>query len=444
MQLQLIRYLPNFIRSRIEKNPQLQDIFGNTGWMAGDSIIRKAVGLLIGVLLARYLGPQLYGELSYAIAFVLIISPIATLAMDSLSIRRIVQDFSSTNEVLGTSFKLMLGGGIFAFIIAMAGIFLVRPEDRLTHWLVGILAAGNIVQAFIAIEYWFGSQMQWKFPVYAKNSAFLLISIVKIGLIILQAPLVAFAWASLAETALGSVGLLIVYKFRGYTWKNWRFNRTIARSMLQDGWPLILSAFLTMVYQRIDQVMLGNMVGSIELGHYSVAVQLSEVWYFIPLAFCGAVFPAIVKAEAFSEELLYARLQKLYNLMAFITYIVAIPIAFFADEIVKILFSAAYKDTAPLLTILVWTGLFSNLIVARNLFMVAKNWTRINLAFVALGCVMNIILNVFLIPVYGAMGAVAATFISYWFTAHGSCFLVKSLRKTGWMITKAMLYPKIW
>ena len=69
------------------------------------------------------------------------------------------------------------------------------------------MAAGTIVQAFIAIEFWFESQMQWKFTVYAKTSAFLLLSIVKIGLILLKAPLIAFAWAGLADTALGSVGL---------------------------------------------------------------------------------------------------------------------------------------------------------------------------------------------------------------------------------------------
>ena len=97
----------------------------------------------------------------------------------------------------------------------MAAIFWARPEDRLVHWLVGIMAAGTIVQAFIAIEFWFESQMQWKFTVYAKTSAFLLLSIVKIGLILLQAPLVAFAWAALADTAIGSMGLILVYRLRG-------------------------------------------------------------------------------------------------------------------------------------------------------------------------------------------------------------------------------------
>jgi len=438
------RFLPGFILKRIEDRHELLEVLDNSGWMMGDKIFRQLVGLLVGVWLARYLGPQLFGDYSYAIAMVMIVSPMATLALDGIAIRRMVQDPSSRNQVLGTSFFLMLGGGVIAFGLAMTSIFWARPEDRLVQWLVGIMAAGTIVQAFIAIEFWFESQMQWKFTVFAKTSAFLLLSLVKIGLILLQAPLVAFAWAALADTAIGSVGLIIVYRFRGYSIKSWRFSRTMAKKLLRDCWPLFLSTLLTMIYLRIDQIMIGNMIGSGELGNYSVAVRISEVWYFIPIVISSSVFPAVVRAEATSEELYYAHLQRLYNLMAFLAYIVAVPVAFFSKEIIHILFSSVYNDAGPLLAILIWTGLFTSLGAARNVFIVSKNWTRINLASIGLGCSLNIVLNFILIPEYGAMGAVGATFISYWFAVHGTCFLFKSLRKTGWMLTKAILYPKVW
>jgi len=438
------RFLPGFIRKKIEGRHELQEVLGNSGWMMGDKIFRQLVGLLVGVWLARYLGPQLFGDYSYAIAIVMIVTPMATLALDGIAIRRMVQDPSCRDQVLGTSFFLMLGGGVFAFGLAMAAILLARPDDRLVHWLVGIMAAGTVVQAFIAIEFWFESQMQWKFTVYGKTSAFLLLSLIKIGLILLQAPLVAFAWAALVDTAIGSVGLIIVYRFRGYSIKSWRFSTTMAKKLLKDSWPLFLSTLLTMVYLRIDQVMIGNMIGSGELGNYSVAVRISEVWYFIPIVISSSVFPAVVRAEATSEELYYAHLQRLYNLMAFLAYVVAVPVAFFSNEIIQVLFSSAYADAGPLLTILIWTGLFTSLGAARNVFIVSKNWTRVNLISIALGSAMNILLNIFLIPKYGAMGAVVATFISYWFAVHGSCFFFKSLRRTGWMLTKAMIYPKAW
>ncbi|MEJ2648980.1 MAG: flippase, partial [Sedimentisphaerales bacterium] len=223
-----------------------------------------------------------------------------------------------------------------------------------------------------------------------------------------------------------------------------RFSRRMAGSLLRDSWPLVFSAFLTMVYLRIDQVMLGNMVGSEELGNYSVAVQISEAWYFIPIVICSSVFPAIVEADAISEELFDAHLQKLYGIMVRLAYGFALPVAFFSREIIQLLFSSAYSKAGPLLAILAWTGLFTGLGAARNNFIVARNWTRVNLLSIAMGSVMNILLNYALIPRYGAMGAVIATFISYWFAVHGTCLFLKPLRKTGWMMTKAMFYPKFW
>ena len=199
-----------------------------------------------------------------------------------------------------------------------------------------------------------------------------------------------------------------------------------------------------MVYLKIDQVMLGSMAGNEELGFYSAAVRLTEAWYFIPLAICSSVFPAIVAARATNEELFYERMQKLYNLMALISYGIAIPVMFFSNRIVDLLFHSAYAKTGPLLAVLIWTGLFTSLGAARNVFMVSQNWLRINLVTTLLGCLMNIALNYFLIPVYGAMGAIIASLISYWFAVHGTCFIFKPLRNTGWMLTKAMIYPKIW
>ena len=438
------RYLPGFIRKRIAGRPELLEVMDNSGWMMGDQIVRKAGGLLVGVLLARYLGPQLFGEFNYAIAIFLLVSPIAMLALDGIVIRRIVQDPSCRDEILGTAFVMMIAGGSLAFVLALASIFLLRPEDSLVQWLVGILAAGNIIQAFIAIEFWFESQMQWKYRVYAMTSAFLLLCIAKIGLILMQAPVVAFAWAGLVETTLGSIGLIIVYRWRGYSIRAWRFTWATAQSLLQDSWPLLFSVLLTMVYLRIDQVMLGNMSSSKELGNYAVAVQISEAWYFIPVVISSSVFPVIVESEASSEELFYEQMQKLYSLMAFLTYVIALPVAFFSKAIINLLFSSAYSDAGPLLAILIWAGLFTGLEKARNCFIVAKNLTRMNLISIALGSMLNILLNFFLIPEYGAMGAVIATFISYWLAVHGSCFILKPLRKTGWMMTKAIFYPKFW
>jgi O-antigen/teichoic acid export membrane protein len=214
--------------------------------------------------------------------------------------------------------------------------------------------------------------------------------------------------------------------------------------MLKDNWPLILSGVAIMIYMRIDQVMIGEMAGDKEVGIYSVAVQLVEVWYFLPGIIVSSVFPSIVEAKSMGDIVFYERLQKLYNFLALMAYVVAIPVTFLAGWVVKILFGVPYAKAGPMLSLLIWSVLFTNLGVARSTFLTAMNWTRIYLMTVSLGCIINVGLNYLLIPRYGGMGAVIASCIAYWFAAHGSCFLYKPLNKTGLMLTKAILFPKFW
>jgi O-antigen/teichoic acid export membrane protein len=97
-----------------------------------------------------------------------------------------------------------------------------------------------------------------------------------------------------------------------------------------------------------------------------------------------------------------------------------------------------------MLAVLIWSILFTNLGMARSTFLTTMNWTRIHFLTVGLGCAINVILNYILIPRYGGMGAVIASCVAYWFAAHGACFLYKPLHETGFMLTKAIFYPRVW
>jgi O-antigen/teichoic acid export membrane protein len=439
-----LRILPSFIRARIEDRYNLQKIIGSITWLTGDRILRMGVGLLVGVWVARYLGPEQFGLLSYALAFVSFFNMLATLGFNDIVVRNIVREPSISSRILGTVFRLKLVTGIIAFLLAIGTIFLMRPNDILMHWLVAIIALGMIFQVFDTIDLWFQAIVQAKPVVYARNLAFILISLIKVILILNSAPLIAFAWAGLAEIVIGAAGLVIVYQANGYSLKVWRWDLAKAKSLLSDSWPYIFSGLMIMVYMRIDQIMLGEMVDNTELGIYSVAVRLVEVWYFIPTAIFASVLPSIVEAKVISDELFYDRLQKLYNLMALLAYMVAIPTTFLAKPIVSILFGEAYAQAGPMLALLIWSILFTNLGMARSTFLTTMNWTKTHLLTVFFGAVINVGLNYFLIPRYGGMGAVIASCVAYWFAAHGSCFFYKPLHKTGGMLTKAIIYPKVW
>lgn len=423
---------------------RLKEVVSNTGWLIADRLFRMGAGLLVGVWVARYLGPEHFGTLSYAGSFAGLFSAFAALGLDGIVVRELIRAPHDRYELLGTACVLKLVGGASAVLLCQVSILLIRPFDIGMQIMVAIIAAGFLFQSLDVIDYWFQSRTDSRWVVYAKNIAFVAVSLVKILLILLRFPLVAFAWVATAEILLGALGLFVVYRLNGESVFLWRYSRQRAEKLLADGWPLIFSGVVIMVYMRIDQIMLGELSSSAEVGMYAAAVRIAEAWYFVPMAVVSSVFPAVIAAREQNEDLFYRRLQRLYNLMALISYAVALPVMLLASPLIGLLFGDAYVGAAPQLALLVWAGLFTSLGVARSTFLTAMNWTRLHLMTVSLGGVLNIVLNYLLIPRYGGIGAVIASLVAYWFAAHGACFLFPPLRKTGWMLTRAMVFPKPW
>jgi O-antigen/teichoic acid export membrane protein len=439
-----IKSLSGSLRSSLNRNVGLHRIINNTSWLFADNILRLGVGFFVNAWIIRYLGPERFGVLSYAIAFVAVYSPLAQLGLDAVVIRNIVSYPSSRDEILGSAFSLKLAGAGVTILLAGASIVLLRPEDRMTQLLVGISILGTLFQSFGVIDFWFQSQVQSKFSVIAKSSVCLAIYAIKIILILSGGSLVAFAWVGLAELTLIAIGLVIAYQISGRQLNTWRPSRAMMLNLLRDSWLLMMADLVYYAYLRIDRLMIGEIIGPKELGIYSVAVMAAEAFFFIPASFSSSIFPGIVKAKSESRELFNTHIQRYYNFMAFLGYAVAIPLTLIAGWIIPLVFGPAYGKAVPMLIVLAWGGIFLNLIHARSYFLAAMNWTRIHLFFDVMGCVANISLNLYLIPIYGGLGAAAASLITYFFTSYALCFVFKPLRETGIMMTRAMLYPKFW
>ena len=200
----------------------------------------------------------------------------------------------------------------------------------------------------------------------------------------------------------------MILKFR-----QWQFKSSTAFILLKDAWPLVLSGVVIAIYMKIDQVMIKNMLSNKEVGYYAVAVKLSEAWYFIPMAICTSLFPAIVKAKQVSEKLYLSRLQKLYDILAWMAIGIAIPVTFLSDFIIETLFGAKFLPAAPVLTIYIWAGVATFLGVASSQYLISENMTRLSFFRTLMGMIINVILNLWLIPIYGIVGSALATLVSY-------------------------------
>ena len=408
-----LRYLPISLRSRIEHRPSLLKVLSNIGWLFADKVLRMGVGLLVGVWVARYLGPEQFGLLNYAMAFVALFGAIGTLGLNGIVVRDLVKEPENANAILGTTFFLQALGGLLAFALAIIAVRFARPEDALAKLMVAVLGFVMVFKSTEVVKYWFESQVQSKYTVWVENGTFLLIAAVKVALILNEASLMIFVRVAFVEGAMVAVGLLVMYGWRGGRLGAWRVHYLLVKTLLNDSWPLILSGLAVMVYMRIDQIMIGQMLGDEAVGIYSAAVRISEVWYFIPIAVTASVFPSIIEAKKQSEALYRQRLQKLYDLMVILALIVAIPMMFLSDYVIGVLYGLAYVKSGTVLAISIWAGIFVFLGSACGNYARIENMTVYSLYQTVIGMVMNIILNILLIPVWGEIGAAIATVISY-------------------------------
>ena len=392
--------------------------FKNTSWLFGEKILRMIVGLFVGIRVARYLGPEQFGLFSYAQSFVGLFTAIATLGLDGIVIRELVKDESRRYELIGTAFWLKLMGA-FAVLAVLAIAVNFTSNDHFTNILVFIIASATIFQSFNVVDMYFQSKVMGKYIVYANVFSLLLSSLVKVALILYDAPLIAFAWTIVFDSFILACGFLYFYikNHLNINLLHVRFEKSTAVSLLRDSWPLILSGMVIAIYMKIDQVMIKEMMNSEAVGQYAAAVRISEAWYFIPMVIASSLFPAIINAKKQSEELYHARLQKLYNLMVWMAIAIALPMTFLSDWVIHLLYGNQYNQAGSVLMIHIWTGVFVFLGVAFSGYLTAENLTKKSFYRTFFGAVLNIGLNIILIPKYGISGAAIATLISQ-FTAN--------------------------
>jgi PST family polysaccharide transporter len=429
------------IVDRFRISGALKEIMANTGWLFGLRILRILFAFFVMAWVARYLGTENFGILQYAIAFVGLFAPLAVLGLQGIVVRDIVREPESRDEILGTTFVLRLTGGLAGFALVLAAVYIVRREEPLVRLITGIHALTLFLQAFDCIDMWFQSRVQSKYTVFAKSASLVVANILRIVAITMKAPVTAFALITVVDVIVSGSGLIFWYRSLGGRLRKWRFSLARAKEFLSQSWALMLSSVMSIIYLKIDMVMLGQMANDSEVGIYSTAVRLSEVWYFIPIAIATSVFPALIRAKERGERIYLRRLQQLYDFLAWLGLAVGVFFTFFSNRIILIVFGEPYASAGPVLAVHIWAGVFIFLKVAMHRWLL--NEGRLLFLFLSsgLGAVANVTLNIFLIPRYGIMGAAVATVISYALAGLLACFLYRPAWRNGWMMIKALFVP---
>jgi PST family polysaccharide transporter len=265
------------------------------------------------------------------------------------------------------------------------------------------------LQSSLVVDYLFQARMNNRPAVLAVNAAFFAATLLRLGLLAAQAPLVWFGATLVFEAALAAALLIRAARRGGVALSGWRYDAGTARRLIAQSWPLLLSGMAVMVYMRIDQVMLAAMVGDAAVGQFSAALRVSEVWYFVPAAILSAAFPAMLARRKDGQPAYERYVQKLYDLTAWMGLAVAVLVSFCGPWLIDRLYGDAYAEAGHVLQVQTWAGVAVAMSYVHGKWLLAEGLQRLGLFYTLVGCACNLALNAWLIPRYGAVGAAYAT-----------------------------------
>ena len=416
----------------------LKQILGNSMWQISEKIITMVIGVIVTGIVARYLGTEGYGLVNFVVSIVTLYTAFSTLGMETFVVKDVLKKDKDKNKVLGTSFIIRIIGGIALIIISQITLYIINPKDVITQLLGVIMGSCMIFKSFEVIEYYFQSQMKLKINSIIRIITLIIVSGCKVLVVMLDLGTIGYMFTYLIDALIAGLLLFIYLKLNEKI--KFEFDKEYAKELLKKCWYVAISGMMITIYMRIDQVMLGSMLPTkSQNGIYSAAVKIAEMWYFIPLALINSFKPVIMKAKHEDNEKEYKNyVQKLYDMVSIIGVVCGIGITIFSPLIVNIIYGEEYAQSAQILSISVWAGLFATLGSARSVWLVTENLQKYTIAYTLGGCILNVILNSVLIPNYGAYGAAFATLFAQIFSNVFVLMLFKKTRISSMMILKSI------
>lgn len=416
-----------------------QRIRSNLGWLALDRGWRIALNLGVLGVLARHLGPELFGRLNYAASLASLCAVVASVGLEGLVIRDLVVRPADSPILLGTAAGLRCLGGLAALLLASL-LGWSHGGDRGLAGLALLVAVGFLPQALEVTDLWFQKEMQSRRTALARGAAALAGAGIKFGLVAVDAPLAWFAAALGLDLALAAGALAWLWRRGGGRLSEWRFCRATARRLLAEALPLVGAGLLVAVYLRVELVLVREILGEAAAGVYFAAARLAEQWAVLPALVVTAVYPALASGLA-DEAAQERRMQRLFDALTLLGLCVAVGVTLAGSWLIPLLFGAQYHATVPVLLVLAWTApvIFSG--AARAQWLLLTGRTTYHIPSALLGITVNAAFGVWALPRFGPVGAAASALGGYVCSAFVTSWLFPPLRACARLQTRAFLLP---
>ncbi len=403
------------ILSKVGASETKKKVFRNLYWAVLGKVVTLLGSLFVGILVARYLGPEQYGLMSYVISYVSLFQIFASFGMDGIEVREMSKKETDVNLILGTVFRLKLLLALVTIILVVVTA-LFFESDNFTISLITLYSLSIILNCFNVIRSYFTSIVWNEYIVKSEISRTLLGACVKVILLLLKAPLWVFIIAVIFDLVLLYAGYVLAYQTKIGSISLWRYDRRIAKYILQQSFPLMLSAAAVIIYQRIDQVMIGNMIDMESVGQFSVAAKFVEIVLFVPMMISQTITPMLVKLRDVNEKEYKIKIQFFQNVTVWFTFIISCIVSFLSYWIVLYSFGEKYLLAVPILQIMIFKSVGMALAYTSGQIIIIEKKQKNVIYRNLLGCIVCIGLNLFFIPKYGIIAcayiSIVATFVS--------------------------------
>lgn len=389
-------------------------VFKNASWIIGCKIVQSLLNLLIGLITARYLGPSNYGVISYVASVVAFAMPIMQLGLKHTLVKEFVKSPEREGAILGTSLVLNIISSIFCMIGCIAFVMLVNAEERETIIVCALYSLTLLFNATEMTQFWFQSKLLSKYPSIAALVAYIAVAIYKIYLLVTQKSVIWFAFSNAIDYFLISVILMVIYKKVGgqRLSVDWR----IGKALFSASKYYIIPSLMVVIFQNTDRIMIKLMIGENETGLYSAAITCIGISAFVFSAIMDSARPVILEEKERNLELYEKRMIQLYSIITCLSLAQSIGMTVLAKPIVFLLYGTEYSKTAGILAVAVWYNTFGHYGSVRNIWILAENKQKYLTAINVIGAAANVLLNLCLIPIFGAVGAAVASVITQFFT----------------------------
>jgi O-antigen/teichoic acid export membrane protein len=385
-----------------------QRIAKNTIVLLVAQIVSMTFGFFYTMYMARYLGAEGFGTLSFALAFTSIFCLFADLGLGSLTIREVARNKALANKYIGNISVIKVGLAIFAYIlIVLVSNLMGYPEQTLK--VIQLISLSVICNAFTSM---FCTIFQALEKMEYVSLGRILNSVLMLALTIIAInqglSVVGLAFIYLGVSVFGLFYSLLIYILKLGMIKpefDWLFLKPTINAAL----PFFLSALVDTIAFKIDIVMLSSMKGDIVVGWYSAAYRLLEVMMFVPATFGGSIFPVFSKFYVSSQESLKLAYKKSFEYLSIIALPISVGTTILAEKIIFIIYAENYGPSITALRILIWTIPVIFLAFLMGTMLASINKQALAVKINLFGMLLNILINFILIPKYSLYGASIAT-----------------------------------